>query len=208
MELHLTIDTATEDEIEKYNLEKVDEKYIYKKQCSIEAIKYNETLYGLYIDFDKNLELPVPIMGNGNDGEVIISCEALDNIIRWSEHHSVENTIYFSDKKDGVYNDTGSVYNDNGSKFMDLKFKEWSEFDKEFCNQISNEDNLAIALASNWLSNKALLYLVCSKLADVTRDLSEEKIRTLFNQPDDLTDEEKEEIRKQNEWLNSDYVVS
>ena len=57
-----------------------------------------------------------------------------------------------------------------------------------------------IILAANYLDIKGLLEVTCKTVANMMKGKSAEEIRKLFNIENDLTPEEEEQIRKENEW--------
>lgn len=54
--------------------------------------------------------------------------------------------------------------------------------------------------AANYLNIKNLLDLTCQTVADMIKSKSPEEIRKIFNITNDFTDEEEEEVRKENQW--------
>jgi S-phase kinase-associated protein 1 len=103
------------------------------------------------------------------------------------------------------------------------KVIEWSSFhkddpeptdDDEYSERIRNEipswdtDFLKvdqstlfeIILAANYLDIKGLLEVGCKTVANMMKGKSPEEIRKIFNIKNDLTPEEEEAIRKENEW--------
>jgi S-phase kinase-associated protein 1 len=46
-----------------------------------------------------------------------------------------------------------------------------------------------------------LLDLCCAKIASLCKDKSEEEVFKIFNITEDFTDEEREKIRKDNQWI-------
>ncbi|KAH7718733.1 SKR-1 protein [Aphelenchoides avenae] len=59
-----------------------------------------------------------------------------------------------------------------------------------------------LVMAANYLDIKSLYYFGCQSIAALIKGKSPEEIRALVGLEDDLTEEEKAEIRKQNPWCN------
>jgi S-phase kinase-associated protein 1 len=57
--------------------------------------------------------------------------------------------------------------------------------------------------ASNYLDIQPLLEIGCRAVANIIKGRSPEEVRELFDIEDDLTPEEKEQIERENEWVNS-----
>ncbi|KAG0488517.1 hypothetical protein HPP92_007080 [Vanilla planifolia] len=57
-----------------------------------------------------------------------------------------------------------------------------------------------LILAANYLNIKPLLDLTCQTVADMIKGKTPEEIRTTFNIKNDFTQEEEEEIRRENQW--------
>jgi len=59
----------------------------------------------------------------------------------------------------------------------------------------------SIILSANFLGIQALRDLCCKAVADVMRNKSSEEIRHIFNIPDDIPEERKQQIKTDNSWL-------
>lgn len=112
----------------------------------------------------------------------------LTKIIKWLEHHK---------------NDTVLDYNNDGTSSNsvdDLRRTDpLDEWDKQFFS-INQETMYEIILASNYLNIPQLLDSGCKVIANMIRGKSDVEIRQIFNIEDDFTKEEKEAIRRENEW--------
>ncbi|KAI9506239.1 hypothetical protein GGI25_002142 [Coemansia spiralis] len=72
-------------------------------------------------------------------------------------------------------------------------------WDEKFID-VDQELLFEILLASNYMDIKPLLDLGCKTVANMIRNKSAEEIRKMFNIEEDFTEEEKEQIRRENEW--------
>ncbi|KAK8707886.1 hypothetical protein V6N13_058937 [Hibiscus sabdariffa] len=54
--------------------------------------------------------------------------------------------------------------------------------------------------AANYLNIKSLLDLTCQIVADIIKGKMPEEIRKTFNNKNDFTPEEEEEVRRENQW--------
>ncbi|KAK6245580.1 hypothetical protein SCA6_008670 [Theobroma cacao] len=57
-----------------------------------------------------------------------------------------------------------------------------------------------LILAANYLNIKSLLDLTCQTVADMIKGKTPEEIRKTFNNKNDFTQEEEEEVRRENQW--------
>ncbi|KAK7252986.1 hypothetical protein RIF29_37332 [Crotalaria pallida] len=57
-----------------------------------------------------------------------------------------------------------------------------------------------LILAANYLNIKSLLDLTCQTVADMIKGKTPEEIRKTFNIKNDFTQEEEEEVRRENQW--------
>jgi S-phase kinase-associated protein 1 len=88
----------------------------------------------------------------------------------------------------------GSSSNAFSGKVDDL-----ASFDKAFID-MDMDTLFHLVNAANYLEVKALLDLACQKIADMIKDKTPEQIRQIFGITNDLSPEEEEEIRNENEW--------
>merc|ERR1711934_154701 len=81
----------------------------------------------------------------------------------------------------------------------DKKSGEISGWDKEFC-EVPQAILFDLILAANYLDIKPLLDLTCKTVADMIRGKNPEEVRSQFNIKNDFTQEEEEQVRKENGW--------
>jgi S-phase kinase-associated protein 1 len=72
-------------------------------------------------------------------------------------------------------------------------------WDKDFVN-VDQATLFELILAANYLNIKNLLDLTCQTVADMIKGNSPEEIRNLLNIENDFTQEEEEEVRRENQW--------
>ena len=85
----------------------------------------------------------------------------------------------------------------------DEKTPELTKFDKDFFDKISIKTLIEVINASNYLEYLHLENKSCFFMASIIKGKSVEELRLILDLPDDLTDEDKEIIKKENEWLNN-----
>ncbi|KAJ2474729.1 hypothetical protein GGH95_004568 [Coemansia sp. RSA 1836] len=66
--------------------------------------------------------------------------------------------------------------------------------------KVDQELMFEILLAANYMDIKPLLELGCKTVANMIRNKTAQEIRTMFNIVDDFSPEEREQIKKENEW--------
>ena len=82
----------------------------------------------------------------------------------------------------------------------DLKslIDEWSF---NYIDKFNMDDLVNLTVAANFMGINSLLDLCCAKIASLCKDKSEEEVFKIFNITEDFTDEEREKIRKDNQWI-------
>ncbi|KAH7707009.1 S-phase kinase-associated protein 1 [Aphelenchoides avenae] len=83
----------------------------------------------------------------------------------------------------------------------ELKWFTLSDYEKAFF-EVPVDELEELVMAANYLDIKSLYYFGCQSIAALIKGKSPDEIRALFGLEDDLTEEEKAEIRKQNPWCN------
>ena len=120
-----------------------------------------------------------------DDDEVIplpnVKSKTMKLVLKWAEHHK---------------NDPAPDDDDNKEKRTD----DISSWDKYFLN-LDQVDLFELILAANYLDMKGLLDVTCKTVANMIKGKSSEEIRKKFNIKNDFTEEEEEQIRKENSLL-------
>ena len=75
---------------------------------------------------------------------------------------------------------------------------EWSV---NFVDKITMEELVNLTVAGNFMGINSLLDLCCAKISSLCKDKNEEEIFKTFNITETFTEEEKEMIRKENQWI-------
>jgi hypothetical protein len=81
-----------------------------------------------------------------------------------------------------------------------VKLTEW---DQEFFKMMDQESIFKIILAANYLDYELLLNSGCKIVANMIKGKTPEQIRQTFNIKNDFTPEEEEQVKKENEWLET-----
>ncbi|KAH7725788.1 Protein SKR-2 [Aphelenchoides avenae] len=79
------------------------------------------------------------------------------------------------------------------------KWFTFSEFEKKFFD-VPVVELEELVMAANFLDIKSLYYYGCQSISALIKGKSPDEIRALFGLKDDLTEEEKNEFRKENPW--------
>ena len=88
-------------------------------------------------------------------------------------------------------------HNDSGGE------EKHSDWDAEYIRNNSGETSTLIGLtvAANYLDIPGLLDLACHRIAELMRGKTTEQLREMLGVVSDLTPEEDEQIRRENEWV-------
>ncbi|XP_059624692.1 SKP1-like protein 1A [Cornus florida] len=73
-------------------------------------------------------------------------------------------------------------------------------FEADFVKDIDQATLFDLILAANYLNIKSLLDLTCQTVANMFKGKTPEEIRKTFNIKNDYTQEEEEEVRRENAW--------
>ena len=142
-------------------------------QVDLEIARQSLTIKTMLEDLDitDNEEtVPLPNM----------SAEILKKIIEWATQHKDDPA-----PKEGEY--------------VEHRSDNIPTWDQDFL-KVDQGTLFEIILAANYLDIKGLLEVTCKTVANMMKGKSAEEIRKLFNIENDLTPEEEEQIRKENEW--------
>uniref|UniRef100_A0A915EBL7 Skp1-related protein n=1 Tax=Ditylenchus dipsaci TaxID=166011 RepID=A0A915EBL7_9BILA len=112
-----------------------------------------------------------------------ISSEILLKIIEWCVAH------------DGLDELVVQVNEENGERI----WLEMTEEEKQFF-QVDTNNLMLLLNAANYLDIKSLYLYGCQAAAHIMKNNAVEQIRQRFNLPDDVTEEDKETIKKNNFW--------
>ena len=112
-----------------------------------------------------------------------VSSDILKKVIEWSTHHK-------DDKDDKV---------DDDDDYKERRSDDIAKWDVDFL-KVDQGTLFEIILAANYLDIKDLLEVGCKTVANMMKGKTAEEIRKIFNIENDLTPEEEEQIRKENEW--------
>uniref|UniRef100_A0A915DRR1 Skp1-related protein n=1 Tax=Ditylenchus dipsaci TaxID=166011 RepID=A0A915DRR1_9BILA len=145
----------------------------------LEHIRQSKTFDQMYLDLNladgEPFEFPIPA----------VKTEIFNKVVEWFKEH--------------VGREEPVVKEDPATReriWFDL-----TDYEKKFF-QVPVEEHVELLTAANYLDIKSMYLFGCQCMAALIKDKSPEEIRALFNLEDDLTAEEKDEIRKQNVWCN------
>jgi len=110
-----------------------------------------------------------------------ITGPVLSKIIQYCEHHS--RFAYFSELQE----------------WEDEKSENIVPWDQNFVSNLSSTMKFDLVSASHFLDIKPLLNLICKDIANSLKGKSPEELRKILDIKE-LTDEEKEQVKKENEW--------
>ncbi|MCJ1245956.1 hypothetical protein MMC30_003160 [Trapelia coarctata] len=151
--------------------------------CDNVAVTVNKEAVIRFSGLVRNLVEDLEEEEDLNEGILIknINGTDLSKILDWCEHHQADPASQETNEPNGP------------------KRKEIGDWDRKFF-EVPQETLFGIILGANFLDMTELLDMGCQTVADMIKGKSSEEIRSLFNLVDDLTPEEKEQIRTENEW--------
>ncbi|TPX39311.1 hypothetical protein SeLEV6574_g07310 [Synchytrium endobioticum] len=123
-------------------------------------------------------ETPVPLPN--------VSGRILAKVIEYCSHHKDDPAPPLDEDRD--------AFDSSRKKTDDI-----DEWDATYI-KVDNEELFEIILAANYLDIKPLLDLGCKTVANMIKGKTPEQIREMFNIENDFTQEEEEQIRRENEW--------
>ncbi|XP_021958771.1 S-phase kinase-associated protein 1-like [Folsomia candida] len=122
-----------------------------------------------------------------DDREVVplqnVSTEVLHKVIAWAEHH-----------KDDL-----PPIEDDEDPPRERRTDDITTWDANFI-KMEQTQLFDLIVAANYLDISGLLDLGCKIVANMIKGKTAEEIRTMFDIENDLTPEDMEQIRKENEW--------
>ncbi|AVK77440.1 S-phase kinase-associated protein 1 [Pandoravirus macleodensis] len=128
------------------------------------------------VDADNENAIPLPN----------VTGKILGKVIEWAKYH-LENP------------EPAPAEGDAAAAKDEKRTDDISPWDKNFCD-VDQPTLFELILAANYLDIKPLLDLTCKTVANMIKGKSPEDIRKTFNIKNDFTEEEEEQIRKENEW--------
>ncbi|KAJ2500372.1 hypothetical protein GGH96_002788 [Coemansia sp. RSA 1972] len=143
---------------------------------SMEVAQQSVLIKNLIDDLGETEE-PIPLPN--------VTGKVLKKIIEYCEHHQFDPPI-IKDEYDDVPRRSDDI----------------TPWDEQFM-KVDQEMLFEILLASNYMDIKPLLDLGCKTVANMIRGKTAEEIRSMFNIIDDFTDEEREQIKRENEWAEA-----
>lgn len=120
-----------------------------------------------------------------------VDAATLEVIIQWAQQH---------------INDHPDEENGNADSDSDEDTEEKVElpaWDKEFLGKLEDSTLFELITAANYLELKKLLNFACKFFADKLKNMTPEMIRSVYDIEDDLTEEEKAQIREENAFCSS-----
>ncbi|KAJ1875244.1 hypothetical protein LPJ71_011626, partial [Coemansia sp. S17] len=111
-----------------------------------------------------------------------VTAKVLEKVIEYCEYHI--------DDPDPIQDDLDEI--PKRSDDIEPRDENFMKVDQELLFEI--------LLAANYMDIKPLLELGCKTVANMIRNKTAQEIRTMFNIVDDFSPEEREQIKKENEW--------
>ena len=149
-------------------------------------------------DTSQDTEMPLVIANPFDEEEQLANPDVMNLIKQYCEFHHKMNT------KEFVY------WNEKEEQNPFVENEDTERWDTEFFKNISQtkDDNhtklFPLIHVSNYLGCDALSNRACLVVSGQFENKSPEEIREYYDLPDDLTEEEKQQISKENEWLEFD----
>lgn len=148
------------------------------KECKVRLKSSDDTIFEVeYAVAMQSQMLKNALSDTGTDGTVPlhnISSEIMAKVVEYCAYHvNAANTISEKDVK---------------------------MWDQEFVKDLDQATLFNLIMATQYLVIHNLQDLICQTVADRIKDKSAEEVREIFNIQNDLTPEEEEEIRHENQW--------
>ena len=123
---------------------------------------------------------------NEDDDEVVplpnVSSSILKKVIQWATYHKDDPPL-----------------SDDEEDIKERRTDDIPQWDADFL-KVDQGTLFEIILAANYLDIQPLLEVSCKTVANMIKGKTPEEIRRMFNIVNDLTPEEEEQIRRENEW--------
>ena len=116
-----------------------------------------------------------------------IEDKILDKLWEYLEH--VDENEIKEIEKPLVTNDMKNATDDWSANFVDIQL----------------EDLVNLTKGASYMGIRTLIDLCCAKLACMCLDKSEEEIFNVFNINETLTEEEKQQLREENKWIEDNF---
>jgi len=114
-----------------------------------------------------------------------VPAHILSLVLKWAEQHQNDEPVPEQEEED--------------EEEKPVLVGEW---DKSFLSALDHSTLFELITAANFLDVKGLMAVACKTVADMLTGKTPEEIRKEFDIEDDLSEEEKERIRKDIEWLD------
>ena len=128
---------------------------------------------------------------NGDKDEALTLQEVEDKIIDklWEYLEKVDEIEIKEVEKPLTSNDMKNETDDWSANFVDIPL----------------EDLVNLTKGASYMGIRTLVDLCCAKLACMCMDKSEEEIFNVFNINETLTEEEKQQLREENKWIEDNF---
>jgi len=145
-------------------------------EVDVEIAKASMTIKTMLEDLgmDESDDEPVPLPN--------VTAPILEMVIKWATQHK-DDPPPPEDEEDKKDKRTDNI----------------DPWDQEFL-KVDQQVLFELILAANYLDIKVLLDTCCKTVANMIKGKTTEELRKIFNIKNDLTPEEEEQIRKENEW--------
>ncbi len=128
---------------------------------------------------------------NGDKDEALTLQEVEDKIIDklWEYLEKIDEYEIKEIEKPLTTNDMKNATDDWSANFVDIPL----------------EDLVNLTKGASYMGIRTLVDLCCAKLACMCMDKSEEEIFNVFNINETLTEEEKQQLREENKWIEDNF---
>jgi S-phase kinase-associated protein 1 len=141
----------------------------------VKVAKMSETIKNLIEDAGVSNAIPLPN----------VTGKILNKVVKYCEYHTA--------------NPAAVVETATEEKNPERRTDDISSWDLEFA-RVDQATLFELILAANYLDIKDLLDLTCKTVANMIKGKTPEDIRRIFNIVNDFTQEEEEQVKRENEW--------